>query len=285
MKIFLSWSGERSKSVAVALRDWLPMLLQNTAPWLSDRDIGAGERWALEIGKRLEDSSFGIICLTRENVEAPWLLFEAGALSKALATSSVCPYLLDVDFQEVTGPLSQFQAKKADSASTRELVCTINQKAPSPLPQQRVDELYELLWPKLESKLSAVPEPGGPTPKLRSESEILEDLVASVRHLEHRIPPLISRIPRAGGSEATVSFYLTSDEIDPEREIVSQVETPGELITTVARTLGVRPEGFGSDWYLADPGNQHRITSRDELQRHFERAPRVLHLMHTRIPF
>lgn len=39
MKIFLSWSGEASHQVALALRDWLGTVLPATAPWISSEDI------------------------------------------------------------------------------------------------------------------------------------------------------------------------------------------------------------------------------------------------------
>lgn len=91
MKVFLSWSGDRSHYVAKALRDWLPLVLQFCEPWLSDRDIAAGDRWSEKIAKELEARNVGIIVLTRDNIRAPWVLFEAGALSKALVTSQVVP--------------------------------------------------------------------------------------------------------------------------------------------------------------------------------------------------
>ncbi len=285
MKIFLSWSGDRSRHVALALRDWLPMILQNTEPWLSDRDIAAGERWALEIGKRLEECHFGIICLTQDNTEAPWVLFEAGALSKALATASVCPYLFEVELQEITGPLAQFQAKKADQISTKELVFSINQRSPAQLPQTRLDELFELLWPKLESKLAAVPKSGDPVPKRRSESEILEDLVGSVRRLDYRIGSLSHRIGRAGLPDSAVYLRLSSDEISPDTEFAETVESPGQVLNAAARTLSVDPKEFGSTWYFADPGSGKRVGSREELLKCFEGAPRVLYLQHRRTPF
>lgn len=61
MKVFISWSGERSQALAQALRDWLPMVLYYVEPWLSHSDIEAGERWAHEVAKELEVSKFGIL--------------------------------------------------------------------------------------------------------------------------------------------------------------------------------------------------------------------------------
>jgi TIR domain len=101
VKVFLSWSGERSRIMAAALRDWLPLVLYYVRPWVSGKDIQAGERWSLEVGKKLEESNFGILCLTKDNLNAPWMLFEAGALSKAISTAAVCPYILDAEFREI----------------------------------------------------------------------------------------------------------------------------------------------------------------------------------------
>jgi TIR domain len=61
MKVFISWSGERSQILAQALREWLPMVLQSVDPWLSQADIEAGERWAEKIAKELEGCNFGIL--------------------------------------------------------------------------------------------------------------------------------------------------------------------------------------------------------------------------------
>jgi hypothetical protein len=121
MKVFISWSGERSKSLAHAFHEWLPLVLHYVEPWLSEADIDAGERWAQSVATELAASNFGIICVTSENITSPWVLFEAGALTKSLETSRVIPVLLDLEFSDVSGPLAQFQAEKLSSTGIGEI--------------------------------------------------------------------------------------------------------------------------------------------------------------------
>ena len=101
MKVFLSWSGHKSHQVALAFRDWLPSVIQSVTPYVSSEDIDKCARWSTDIAKELENSSFGILCVTKDNIEAPWLLFEAGALSKMMGKSAVCPFLFDIKMSEI----------------------------------------------------------------------------------------------------------------------------------------------------------------------------------------
>jgi hypothetical protein len=112
MKLFLSWSGARSQAIAEALREWLPKVIQAVKPWMSAIDIDRGARWSSDIAVELSDTSFGILCITPENLNAPWIHFEAGALSKTLEKSLVCPYLLELEPTDLKGPLVQFNAAR-----------------------------------------------------------------------------------------------------------------------------------------------------------------------------
>ena len=69
-------SGKPSHNIALAFKDWLPLLFTGIEPFVSSEDIRKGKRWQIEIEKELEASNFGIVCLTPDNTEAPWLLFE-----------------------------------------------------------------------------------------------------------------------------------------------------------------------------------------------------------------
>jgi hypothetical protein len=93
MKVFISWSGELSKQVAQVLHDWIEDVLQGTEAWISSEDIDKGSFWFGEIGNELSETGIGILCLTKDNIHAPWILFEAGALSKGLSKNRVCPFL------------------------------------------------------------------------------------------------------------------------------------------------------------------------------------------------
>lgn len=195
MKVFISWSGERSQILAQALRDWLPLVLHYVEPWISQSDIEAGERWANEVAKELEASNFGLICVTRENVTSPWILFEAGALAKSMQDGRVIPLLLDLEFKDITGPLAQFQAKKAEKPSVMEIAVSINRLCPQPIPDDRLHQLFEALWPELEKRIIAVPKHGTPA-KNRPQHEILEELVTSIRGLDLRFRETIEEGPR-----------------------------------------------------------------------------------------
>jgi hypothetical protein len=113
VEVFISWSGERSKCVAEALRNWIPKIINAVLPWLSSADIDKGARWSADVASKLESSKVGIICLTPSNVHSDWILFEAGALSKILKNTFVCPLLIGMEPSDIKGPLAQFQATRS----------------------------------------------------------------------------------------------------------------------------------------------------------------------------
>ncbi|MPT22560.1 MAG: TIR domain-containing protein, partial [Starkeya sp.] len=110
MRVFLSWSGELSEQIAQIYRTWIPSVLQAAKPYFSPKDIEKGKKWSSEIEKELHSSSICLIFLTKENINSSWIMFEAGAVSKSIGPSHVCPILFDLDPTDITGPLSQFQA-------------------------------------------------------------------------------------------------------------------------------------------------------------------------------
>lgn len=182
MKVFISWSGERSRVIAKALRDWIPNVIQSVGPWVSAEDIDKGLRWSSEIAVELKDTTFGIICLTPDNLDAPWIMFEAGALSKTLDKAFVCPLLFGVEPSEVKGPLTQFQATRAEKDDMRKLVQTINRACgDGALAADRIDKAFEHWWPDLEQAIRDVPSTGAMSNPQRSEIDLLQEILEIVR--------------------------------------------------------------------------------------------------------
>jgi len=180
MKIFVSWSGERSKTIAGALKDWLPYVFQGLRVFMSDHDIQAGTRWSSELGGELETCNFGIVCLTPENLESRWLTFEAGALSKAIAESRVAPYRFQLRASDVAPPLSQFQGVDATKDGTLKLVLSINDALGKPLPNEgRSRQTFEHWWPDLETILTEIPRTA--YREIRSDRDLLEEILETVR--------------------------------------------------------------------------------------------------------
>ncbi len=191
MKVFISWSGELSQKVALIFRDWLPSVIQVIAPYVSSEDIDKGARWSSDIAKELEASLFGILCVTPDNVDAAWLNFEAGALSKTIDKSRVCPFLFGLKRSDVHGPLLQFQSTIYDHDDIAKLLHSLNAaEDPHCLDESRLDEFLEVWWPKLKEKLEPLlPEMHTATQaetKVKSDSsregsEILEELLDLAR--------------------------------------------------------------------------------------------------------
>ena len=189
MRVFLSWSGETSLKVASALRDWLPSVIQSVKPYLSAEDINKGARWSADVAKELEAAAYGIICLTPDNLTAPWIHFEAGALSKTLDKSYVTSFLFNVLRSSVEGPLVQFQSVLNDQQDIFKMVASINATADA---EQRLDtavlkKTFELWWPHLEAVLKQIlSEMSKATvvEERRDPAEILEELLELARKQE-----------------------------------------------------------------------------------------------------
>ena len=182
MKVFISWSGERSKHIAEALRGWLPKVIQAVEPWMSQEDIASGGRWYMEVANDLESSNFGILCVTPENESNPWIMFEAGSLSKTLSQTFLCPYLYDIFPSQLSSPLAQFQAQQSNKEGTKKILKSINTALNNrAIEASELEEIFEVWWPKLEQKLNSCPQYGGELIAKRSNDELISEIVDNTR--------------------------------------------------------------------------------------------------------
>ena len=77
MRMFISWSGDVSERIAKIISDWIPDVLQSIEPFYSNENIRKGDHWPLEIARILSKTNVGILCLTQDNLDSPWLLFNS----------------------------------------------------------------------------------------------------------------------------------------------------------------------------------------------------------------
>lgn len=190
MDVFISWSGERSRAAAEALRNWLPKIINAIKPWLSVADIEKGARWGTDLATRLKDAKAGIICLTPGNLHSDWILFETGALSKTLENTYVCPLLIGLEPSDLKGPLAQFQATKATKNDVVKLLKTLNVAlAENRLQDSHIEEAFEVWWPKLEQQLTGLPSEKTNAQTHRPDRELLEEILVLVRNQGRLSPP------------------------------------------------------------------------------------------------
>lgn len=195
MNVFLSWSGERSKQVAVLLKEWLKCVIQAVHPWVSSKDIDRGSLWFTEISQRLGETSVGIVCLTAENKEKPWILFEAGALAKGLNAARVCTLLIDLEPQDVADPLAQFNHTSPTKEGMSALISTLNTASGAPLLDEGVlARAFETYWPQFETEFKGIlaNTKSAPT-KPRANQDILAEILNNTRSLSTRIRKLEER--------------------------------------------------------------------------------------------
>lgn len=186
MKVFLSWSGETSHKVALVLREWLPSVIQSIVPYVSSEDIDKGARWSTDIASELADSSYGILCVTKDNLHAPWLTFEAGALSKTMDKSYVSPFLFNIKRSEVNGPILQFQSTIFDKDDIKKLLISLNKASTEgKLTDEKLEKALDVWYPDLENNLNTLlsqkpKQEQGQTKEKESESlsnAILEEIL------------------------------------------------------------------------------------------------------------
>ncbi|MGZ9668021.1 hypothetical protein ACXX9E_18385 [Pseudomonas sp. GNP014] len=236
MKIFVSWSGGRSMAVAEMLSEWIKCVLQASEPWISTQHIDKGAVWFSEISDQLRDTAAGIVCLTQENKNKPWILFETGALAKGLSASRVCTFLVDLSSTDIEDPLAQFNHTTPERASVLRLVKTLN----SCLENGRLDErilsqVFDTYWPKFESDFKAVlasTEQQTPAPA-RSEDSILAEILANTRALSGRVREIEHLVAKG-----------TESAFEP-RHIPSRGVVGGGLLGTMGPGIGQVLPGVG----------------------------------------
>lgn len=190
MDVFISWSGNRSRAVADLLDEWLQCVLQAIDPWMSSKDIDRGSLWFTEISNQLQQTKVGIVCLTRDNINKPWILFEAGALAKGLSSARVCTLLVDLESIDISDPLAQFNHTSPTRDGLFELVRTLNNAlGEKALKEKVLLQVFNTYWPQFEIdfQTALTNNPAGIPEEVRTEESLLAELLKTTRSLDRRM--------------------------------------------------------------------------------------------------
>jgi hypothetical protein len=238
MKIFLSWSGPYSQAVAAALKEWLPYIFSDVEPFLSTEDIRKGKRWRATIAKQLSLSNFGIICLAPGNLEAPWLLYEAGALSK-LKSSQACTLLLgSLRPGDIEGPLSDFQATVFNKPDMLKLVQSINTAlGRGKLDDTRLKTIFDKWWEELEKQvIEGAHAAKSSAPEKRKPDDLLYEILELCRSTAKQVATLNTDGDDKQKAKLVELLSYPIDHTALDRETVKRlaeagIATIGELST------------------------------------------------------
>lgn len=190
MKVFLSWSGPRSLAIATEFSTWLPKIIQDCRNIYISTETNKGDAWFTSITEALESSDIGVLILTPENQDAPWLNFEAGALLTNFDKRRLIPVLVGFKKTDYGGPMKSLQLTEFDDkVDMRRLLDTINEMTADPLEKGFLDEEHELKWHsfvegaqrRLDTATEIQPSSSTSTETSRTADEKIDELLELVR--------------------------------------------------------------------------------------------------------
>ena len=191
MKVFVSWSGKRSRHLADGIRQLIGDVIQTAEPFMSAHHLEPGERWADRLDQELLSTFFGVVCLTPENLNSTWIHYECGALRKAVEKSRVCPVLFDIDnATEVAGPLLQFQSTKINREGLHRVLTTINRSMDSArrITEEQLDRTFDKFWGDFQTTtLDTVPALDDEVRVDRPDRDLLEEMLLLLRQLPKQL--------------------------------------------------------------------------------------------------
>lgn len=225
------------------------MVIQGTDPWVSTQDLESGSLWVSELNQQLSVSGTGIVCITQENKNAPWIHFETGALAKGLTKARVCTFLIDLKPEDIANPLGQFNHTLPTRDSVWKLVKSFNDrlKGPSHLEESVLTQLFELFWPRFEDEFRQVLEVNKPTAQAtaRTSESYLVEILENTRALSQRVRAIESRLElppsRSRDEHATAILQRAL-----ERKLhVEEVVEAGQSDLSVGQRVFHRSFGLG----------------------------------------
>ncbi len=232
MKVFISFSGSRSRALAEILRKHIPHII-DVELFLSKSDIGSGAKWSESLTAELEATDFGILVVTPYNLESKWLHFEAGTLTKHREGRACALLFDDVRFTNIEGPLAQFQHREFTQEDFTHLMADLNAKLDKPMSDETLEYRLAKPWADMNQEIKAIPTSpeGEPAPtESRDDESKMDEVLTILRNIQQE------------GVKTIAVYGPTATAPDPGRS---------ELSTTLANLVASRSSGKKNELPLA----------------------------------
>ena len=156
MRIFIGWSGEIGRNVALILGRWLKALFPDIEISTPLDDIMPSWVFVLQDADELKTADYGLICVTKDSVQSSNLYFRAGALSANV--DYFTSFLFDVVLSELDASLRAFQSvtdSKDDLWNfVLELASILNKnRTENSINPDNLKKMFDLIYPALREEL------------------------------------------------------------------------------------------------------------------------------------
>jgi hypothetical protein len=198
--VFISWSTEPARKIAELLKELLEKIFCVNPDIFffvsssEDGGIDVGARFRNILDDNLQKSDYGILILTKNNEMRPWLMFEAGALSKNIYSSRIVPILFTLKDGErkIESPIETFQHIKYSRDDFQKLIFGIfkNRFGKRRLSQEQKSTLKRLLeektnWDDFKEKVDKIlGDPELEVKKMAKTADIFDNYFYNERSLQ-----------------------------------------------------------------------------------------------------
>lgn len=154
MKVFLSWSNDLTGFVAQQFEERLRLVLGGSVEPFLSRNMAPGTRPMDRILVELEESQHLLAFLTRDDLNPPWVIFEAGAVGKHSDKSNVTPITIGFSPGAIEPPLKIMrQGVSIDDEDGIRKVFTLICKAAKG-DHTKLDQGFHTWFEKLQAELT-----------------------------------------------------------------------------------------------------------------------------------
>jgi len=142
-----------------------------------------------ELDKELVECDVAVLLVSRSNLNAPWMLFEAGAIGREMDRAQVIPIGIDLEPSDMGNPLNVFQGTRLTKEGLVHVIAAIHSRAGGALSEDECRELVDPIWDQLNESVTEAIEQARPNDSEESEEEAFRrNVVNLLNYIKNKMP-------------------------------------------------------------------------------------------------